>query len=135
VAARLAERWRRGGATGGFTLGAFDPLSPGHVHLIEQAHGACDRLIVAVQGDAAVRRAKGGARPHQPEAVRAARLASLPSVDLVLVDHGASEEELLRAFRPGIVLQDAEMGDAAAVVAEWGGRVLPGETLPDTLAD
>ena len=72
VAAEQAERWRRKGWRIGFTNGCFDLLHPGHVHLLEQARAACDRLVVGLNSDASVRRLKGVTRPVQPEAARAA---------------------------------------------------------------
>ncbi len=137
LAARLAERWRRSGWRTGYTDGAFDPLKPGHVHLIEQAHGACDRLVVGVQGDAMVRRTKGDNRPHQTEAVRAARLASLPSVDLVVVDTADAAVEMIRVLRPDVVVKGTpeERDAAASVMREWSGTVLLADMLPETAAD
>jgi D-beta-D-heptose 7-phosphate kinase/D-beta-D-heptose 1-phosphate adenosyltransferase len=137
VAARLAERWRHSQWRVGYTDDAFDPLKPGHVHLIEQAHGACDRLIVGVQGDAAVRAAKGPNRPHQTEAVRAARLASLPAVDLVIVDTSDSADEMIRMLRPHVVVKTStEARDAAAaVMQEWNGSVMLAEMLPEIATD
>lgn len=137
VAGRLAERWRRSRWRTGFIDGAFDPLKPGHVHHIEQASGACDRLVVAVHADAAVRRLHGEARPHQTEAVRAARLASLPSVDLVVVDAFEDAADMLRLLRPDVVVKGTpeERDAAAAVIAEWNGAVLLADTLPEVAAD
>lgn len=135
VAARLAERWRRSGWRVGFTNGSFDPLAPGHVHLLEQAHGACDRLIVGIAGDAVVRRAKGEARLHQSEAVRAARLAGLPSVDLVVIDGDDEPDELVRALRPELLIKGADQLGNADLVREWGGRVMLAELLPDAASD
>ena len=76
-AAERAERWRRNGWRTGFTHGWFDPLRPGHVHLLEQARGACDKLVVGLNGDASAHLRGGESPPLQPEAVRAARLDSL----------------------------------------------------------
>ena len=137
VAARLAERWRLSQWRVGYTDDAFDPLKPGHIHLLEQAHGACDRLIVGVHGDAAVRAVKGPHRPHQTEAVRAARLASLPAVDLVIVDTSNSADEIIRMLRPHVVVKtSAEARDAAAaVMQEWNGSVMLAEMLPEIAAD
>jgi len=138
VAIRLAERWRRTGWRVGFTSGAFDPLASGHVHLIEQASGACDRLIVAIEGDAVVRRTKGEGRPHQPEAVRAARLAGVPSVDLVVVDGDDTPDDLVRMIRPELLVRGADrQADPASanLVQEWGGTVMLAELLPDPAAD
>ena len=133
VAIRLAERWRRSGWRVAFTSGAFDPLGPGHVHLLEQAGDACDRLIVGVDGDALVRRGKGEHRPHQPEAVRAARLAGLPAADLVVVDGDDTPDDLIRALRPDVLVRgtDTAGADNSTLIAEWGGRILLADRLPD----
>jgi D-beta-D-heptose 7-phosphate kinase/D-beta-D-heptose 1-phosphate adenosyltransferase len=139
AATERADRWRRGGARIGFTHGGFDPLRQGHVHLLEQARGACDRLIVGLESDANLRRSKGEGRPHQPEAVRAARLASLPCVDLVVLHDGETPAELLRALRPDLLVNGAdktiEQVAGAELVEEWGGRVMLAELLPEGAAD
>src|ERR1700689_2159336 len=84
-AAELAERWRHRGWRVGFTNGCFDLLHPGHVHLLEEARSKCDRLVVGLNSDTSARRLKGPKRPVQPDAARAAVLASLASVDMVVV--------------------------------------------------
>ena len=96
-AAEQVERWRRKGWRTGFTNGCFDLLHPGHVHLLEQARGQCDRLVVGLNSDASVRRLKGPTRPVQPEAARAAVLASLAAVDLVVIFDEDTPEETLEA--------------------------------------
>jgi D-beta-D-heptose 7-phosphate kinase/D-beta-D-heptose 1-phosphate adenosyltransferase len=139
AAAERVERWRRNGLRSGFTHGCFGPLRPGHVHLLEQARGACDRLIVAVDSDAVVRRSKGEVRPLQPEPVRAARLASLPCVDLVVVNTEDGPAHLLRALRPDLLVSGADRSpDQAAgaeLLEEWGGRVMLAEMLPETAGE
>jgi D-beta-D-heptose 7-phosphate kinase/D-beta-D-heptose 1-phosphate adenosyltransferase len=45
------------------TNGCFDVLHAGHVSYLEEAKGLGDRLIVAVNDDASVRRLKGDSRP------------------------------------------------------------------------
>ena len=76
--ARLRRRIARGrksaargmgreGLTVGFTNGCFDILHAGHVSLLRQAAAACDRLIVALNTDASVRRLKGPERPVQSD--------------------------------------------------------------------
>lgn len=137
LAARLTERWRRSLWRTGYTDGAFDPLKPGHLHLIEQARGACDRLVVGIHGDASVRRAKGDTRPHQTEAVRAARLASLPSVDLVVVDTNETADEMIRALRPDVLVRGTteERDAATALMREWSGTVILADILPEAMVD
>lgn len=140
VAAERAERWRRNGWRIGFTYGAFDPLRPGHVHLLEQARGACDRLVVSLDSDAVLRRKKkGDDHALQPEAVRAARLASLPSVDLVVVSEEDTPAGLLRALRPDLLADGSgrppEQVADAELLREWGGRVMLADLLPEATAD
>jgi D-beta-D-heptose 7-phosphate kinase / D-beta-D-heptose 1-phosphate adenosyltransferase len=138
AAADRAERWRRAGARIGFTHGGFDPLRPGHVHMLEQARGACDRLVVAVDSDVCLRNRKGPTRPLQPELVRAARLATLPRVDLVVVQDDDSAAALLRALRPDLLVKGADpngtIGEDAVLLEEWGGQVMLAELLPEGVA-
>ena len=46
-----------------FTNGCFDILHRGHVAYLAQARSWCDRLVVALNTDASVRRLKGEGRP------------------------------------------------------------------------
>ncbi len=141
--AEQAERWRHKGWKVGFTNGCFDLLHPGHVHLLEQARAGCDRLIVALNSDASARRLKGAPHPVQPEAARAAVLASLASVDLVCVFDEDTPEALIRAVRPGVLVKGenytAEDVVGVDLLRGWGGelllaRLLPGHSTTATLA-
>ncbi len=143
TAAEHVERWRHSGLRSGFTNGVFDLLHPGHVHLLEQARAACDRLIVGVNSDAGVRRLKGPGRPVQPEAARAAVLASLASVDLVCVFDDDAPEALVATLRPDLLVTGPDEALAqvvsAGAVAPKGGRViqaglLPGHSTTETVA-
>ena len=84
-----------------------------------------------------MRAVKGPNRPHQTEAVRAARLASLPAVDLVIVDTAYAADEIIRMLRPHVVVKTSnEARDAAAaVMQEWNGAVILAEMLPEIAAD
>ena len=133
AAAEQVERWRRRGWKIGFTNGCFDLLHPGHVHLLEQARAGCDRLVVGLNSDASVRRLKGPSRPVQPEAARAAVLASLASIDLVTVYEEDTPLELLRLLRPDVLVKGADYTMETVVGADliqgWGGRVMLAELL------
>jgi len=133
-AAEQVERWRRKGWRVGFTNGCFDLLHPGHVHLLEQARGACDRLVVGLNSDASVSRLKGTSRPVQPEAARAAVLASLAAVDLVVIFSEDTPEETLRALRPDLLVKGSDYRLDEVVGAElmqsWDGRIMLAELLP-----
>lgn len=133
-AAEQLERWRRRGWRIGFTNGCFDLLHPGHVHLLNQARGACDRLVVGLNSDASVRRLKGATRPVQTEGARAAVLASLADVDLVTVFEEDTPEQLLSALRPDVLVKGADYTIDRVVGAEmvqsWGGKVVLAQLLP-----
>jgi D-beta-D-heptose 7-phosphate kinase/D-beta-D-heptose 1-phosphate adenosyltransferase len=128
------ERWRRRGWRVGFTNGCFDLLHPGHVHLLAQARGWCDRLVVGLNSDASVKRLKGPERPIQDEAARAAVLASLTTVDLVTVFEEETPIELIRALRPEVLVKGADYRVDQVVggelVQQWGGIVKLAELLP-----
>jgi D-beta-D-heptose 7-phosphate kinase/D-beta-D-heptose 1-phosphate adenosyltransferase len=135
AAIEQAERWRRRGWRVGFTNGRFDRLHQGHVHLLEQARGACDRLIVAITADAtASRTAKKGRHHMRPETDRAADLAALSAVDLVCILEEESPLGMIAALRPDLLVKGSDHAAAdiigADMVASWGGTVLRAELLP-----
>jgi D-beta-D-heptose 7-phosphate kinase/D-beta-D-heptose 1-phosphate adenosyltransferase len=112
----------------GFTNGCFDLLHPGHVSLIAQARSTCDRLVVGLNSDASIKRLKGESRPVQGEAARAAVLASLGQVDLVVVFAQDTPIELIKALKPEILVKGADYTKdkvvGASEVEGWGGKVV-----------
>lgn len=124
-------RWRRMGQRIGFTNGCFDLLHPGHVSLLAQARGACDRLVVGLNSDASVRRLKGETRPVQGQAARSTVLASLGAVDLVVVFEEDTPVRLIETIRPDLLVKGAdytiETVVGADIVQSYGGRILLAE--------
>lgn len=130
-AAERIAAWRRQGLKIGFTNGCFDLLHPGHVSLLAQARAACDRLVVGLNSDASVSRLKGPSRPVQTEAARATVMASLRSVDLVVIFGEDTPLALIEALRPDVLVKGADYTVETVVGADrvqsWGGRVLLAE--------
>ena len=135
--------WRRGGFKIGFTNGCFDLLHPGHIRLLTSARAACDRLIVGLNNDTSVKRLKGADRPIQGEAARAAVLASLASVDMVVIFSDDTPLRLIEAVRPEVLVKGADYTVdqvvGAEVVQGYGGRVVlvdleAGHSTTDTIA-
>ncbi len=122
------SRWQGRGLKVGFTNGCFDLLHPGHLSLLEAARGACDRLIVAINSDASVRRLKGPERPVQDEASRAMVLAALEIVDLVVVFDEDTPVSLLEFLRPDVLIKGGDYTLDQVVGAremrQWGGEVV-----------
>lgn len=128
------DTWRRQGRRIGFTNGCFDLLHPGHISLLNQARAACDVLIVGLNSDDSVNRLKGPNRPAQAEGGRAAVLASLSSVDLVVIFSDDTPIELITALRPDVLVkgQDYKSPDqvvGASEVVSWGGKLILAELL------
>ncbi len=99
VAAWLAAR---PGARTVLANGCFDPLHVGHVRYLAHARRHGDRLVVALNGDAATRRLKGPGRPVLDARARAEVLAALRSVDAVLVFESDTVAAILERLRPDV---------------------------------
>ncbi len=126
--------WRAEGQRVGFTNGCFDLLHPGHISLLRQARQAADRLVVGLNSDASVRRLKGEGRPVQGEAARAQVLASLETVDLVVIFADDTPVRLIEALRPDCLVKGSDYTVAEVVGADivqgYGGSVLIAENEP-----
>ncbi|HEY4175000.1 MAG TPA: D-glycero-beta-D-manno-heptose 1-phosphate adenylyltransferase [Rhodopila sp.] len=124
---RVAE-WHRRGLKVGFANGCFDLIHPGHVRLLSEARAACDRLIVALNTDASVKRLKGPTRPLQNEMARATVMASMSPVDLVTLFDEDTPLEMIRALRPDVLVKGSDYTVDQVVGAEdvqsWGGKVV-----------
>ncbi|MFC3674164.1 bifunctional D-glycero-beta-D-manno-heptose-7-phosphate kinase/D-glycero-beta-D-manno-heptose 1-phosphate adenylyltransferase HldE [Ferrovibrio xuzhouensis] len=121
------DLWRAHGERIGFTNGVFDLLHPGHLALLSEVRSQCDRLIVAINADASVKKLKGPQRPVQDEDHRAQLLAALGMVDLVVVFEEDTPIPLLELLQPDLLVKggdytvDQVVG--ADVVRGYGGEV------------
>jgi D-beta-D-heptose 7-phosphate kinase/D-beta-D-heptose 1-phosphate adenosyltransferase len=119
---------QRSGLSVVFTNGCFDLLHVGHVRSLEQARGLGDRLIVALNSDASVRRLKGPERPVVPLGQRMEVVAGLECVDWVLPFRGATPLSAIRALRPDVLAKGGDWALDTIVGREavegWGGRVV-----------
>ena len=125
------DMWRRSGLTVGFTNGCFDLLHPGHISLLSQAKKASGKLVVGLNSDSSVKLLKGSERPVQTEAARAAVLASLASVDLVIIFSEQTPLKLIEKLRPDVLIKGADYSVdkvvGADIVKSYGGRVVLAE--------
>lgn len=127
TAAAAAARAREAGRTVVFTNGCFDILHRGHVDLLRSARNEGDLLVVGLNTDASVRRLKGEDRPLVPDGDRAAVVAALESVDLVVLFDEDTPLALIRELRPDVLVKGADYRIEDVVGGEdvtgWGGRV------------
>jgi len=90
------------------TNGCFDILHAGHVAYLREARRLGDRLIVAVNDDASVRRLKGRGRPVNPVERRMAVLAALESVDWVVPFTEDTPERLICGILPDLLVKGGD---------------------------
>jgi rfaE bifunctional protein nucleotidyltransferase chain/domain len=112
----------------GFTCGSFDLMHPGHAHYLYLARQHCDRLLVAVNSDASVRRYKSPLRPINPEQDRMYVVAALESVDAVTVLEEDRPLALLLRWKPDLYIKggdyQASSLRSAKAVEEYGGSAV-----------
>lgn len=125
IAAFVADA-RVNGATIALANGAFDLLHVGHVRYLQSAAREADRVIVAVNSDASVRRLKGEARPILDESGRAELVAALRGVDLVVIFDDDTVGPLLERLRPDVHCKGTDYTidtvPERAIVLAYGGR-------------
>jgi D-beta-D-heptose 7-phosphate kinase / D-beta-D-heptose 1-phosphate adenosyltransferase len=128
--AAAAQRWAWAAEklTVGIANGCFDLLHPGHISLLRQAADQCDRLIVALNSDASVRRLKGAARPVQDEQARATVMGAIKGVAAVVIFDEDTPLQLIEALQPDILVKGADYTEdrvvGADLVKKRGGRVV-----------
>ena len=124
----VAARVRRAGGRLVATGGCFDLLHRGHISLLNQARALGDALVVCLNSDASVRRAKGVGRPVVPQEDRARVLNALAAVDGVAIFDEKTPAALLARLQPDIWVKGQDYADRilpeAEVVERLGGRVV-----------
>jgi len=143
TASDSVDRWKAQGLRVGFTNGCFDLLHPGHVSLLGEARSACDRLVVGLNSDDSVRRLKGNDRPVQNETARAMVLASLGTVDLVVLFSEDTPLQLIETLKPDVLVKgsDYKVDEVvgADLVKSYGGevklaKIVPGHSSSEVIA-
>ena len=118
---------RDAGRTIAFANGCFDLLHVGHTRYLAGAAAEADRVIVAVNDDASVRRLKGAHRPILAAPDRAEIIAALKGVDYVVVFPDADVNRLLTMFKPDVHCKGtdytADTVPERQTVLAYGGRI------------
>jgi D-beta-D-heptose 7-phosphate kinase/D-beta-D-heptose 1-phosphate adenosyltransferase len=110
-----------------FTNGCFDILHVGHVRYLKKARALGDRLVVALNTDASVKKLKGPTRPLTSQKDRAEVLSALECVDYLIFFNDSTPERLIRAIRPDFLVKGGDWKKEAIVgwkfVESYGGKV------------
>ena len=103
------KQWRSEGHQVVLTNGVFDILHVGHIAVLETAAAQGDKLVVAVNADASVKRlGKGDARPYNHEEDRAQMLAALRCVDAVVLFEEDTPLKVVQALRPDVLVKGGD---------------------------
>lgn len=113
------DSWKQKGLEITFTNGCFDLLHYGHVQYLYDASQMADKLIVGINSDRSVTRIKGNDRPIQDEKSRATILASLETVDLVIIFDENTPLQLIKYIRPDILVKGADYENKEIVGQEF----------------
>ena len=127
----LVDQWKSMGWNVVFTNGCFDILHRGHITYLNEAASLGDKLIIAVNTDASVRRIKSANRPIQDEESRLQILAALECVSAVFLFDEDTPLKVITELLPDTLVKgaDYEIKDivGADVVLDHGGDV---KTIP-----
>ena len=117
-----------------FTNGCFDILHAGHARYLGEARREGDVLVVGLNSDSSTRRLKGPGRPVNGQRDRAEVLASLESVDYVVVFDEDTPLRLIRQVEPDVLVKGEDWRDKGVVGREFvearGGKVVLVQLLP-----
>jgi rfaE bifunctional protein nucleotidyltransferase chain/domain len=124
--AELVSAERTAGRTIALANGCFDLLHAGHIRYLQAAAAEADRLVVAVNADAAAA-AKGRGRPILKAEARAELVAALRGVDYVTIFPEPTVAPLLELLRPDVHCKGtdytADSVPERATVLAYGGRI------------
>lgn len=110
-AAKRAAAFRTEGKKLVTVNGSFDLLHAGHLVILEEAKAQGDVLFVGLNSDESVKRYKGPHRPVVREQERAALLAALGCVDVVvLLDEPEAAAAIIELVLPHVHVNGSEYG-------------------------
>lgn len=111
-----------------FTNGCFDLLHIGHLTYLNKAKEYGDILIVGLNSDKSVKRLKGKNRPINSENDRAYILASMESIDYVIIFDEDTPYNIIDKIKPNILIKgnDYKIEEIAGndIVRNNGGEVI-----------
>lgn len=121
------KRLKQDGLALVFTNGCFDILHPGHTQYLAFARNQGAALVVGLNSDASVQRAKGPTRPVNPQDDRAQVLAALESVDYVVIFDDDEPINIITEILPDVLVKGEDWAHYVSgrdVVEQNGGKVV-----------
>ncbi len=119
-----------------FTNGCFDILHVGHVRYLAAARSEGDLLVIGLNSDESVRLIKGAKRPIVTQDQRAEVLASLGTVDYVVIFDEPDPLALIETLKPNILVKGEDWTEDKIIGAEFvkstGGKVVRVRFIDET---
>lgn len=116
---QLCNVWRASGYKIVFTNGCFDILHHGHLDLLASAADKGNKLVLALNTDASVKRLKGPERPVTHEQDRAFQAASLLCVDAVCMFDEDTPAEIIKELKPDVLVKGGDYAIDQIVGADF----------------
>lgn len=120
-----AKAWQVDGQKVVFTNGCFDLLHLGHITYLAEAASLGNKLVVAINSDASVKRLKGTNRPINNEVSRGIMLACFFFIDAIVVFDEDTPLETINSIMPDVLVKGGdytidEIVGATEVIANGG---------------
>ncbi|MBN2328699.1 MAG: adenylyltransferase/cytidyltransferase family protein [Candidatus Omnitrophica bacterium] len=122
----VVQKWREEGKVIASSNGTFDILHVGHVRLLTEAKAQGDVLVLGLNSDKSVKTYKSPKRPIVPQEERAALMAALRCIDLILIFDEPESARFVRELKPDVHVKDSTYGYdllEAPIVQEYGGKI------------
>jgi rfaE bifunctional protein nucleotidyltransferase chain/domain len=101
--------WRFKGDKIVFTNGCFDIIHRGHIDYLAKASDLGNKLIVAINSDASIKRqGKAHSRPLQDEQTRAMIMASFHFVSAVIIFDEDTPLNIINYIKPDVLVKGAD---------------------------
>ena len=100
--------WNRDKETLAIANGAFDCIHVGHIRTLQFAKSNADKLLVAINSDASVRRLKGEGRPINSLTDRMELIAALECVDFVVSFDEDTPIKLINMIKPTFIVKGGD---------------------------
>ena len=103
-----AKEWKAQGEKVVFTNGCFDLLHLGHITYLAESAALGDKLIVAINSDASIKRLKGINRPINDDHSRAVMLASFFFIDGIIVFDENTPLLTIESIMPDVLVKGGD---------------------------
>ena len=127
--------YRRQKQTIVFTNGCFDVLHRGHVEYLEFCRKQGDVVVLGLNSDSSVKALKGPERPINNQHDRAAVLASLESVDYIVIFEETGPLNIIKKVKPDILIKGEDWADKEIIGKEFvearGGKLVLAPLVKD----